>query len=1563
MLARLKRLWIAIAAVGMLAAASASLAQRFVLQQIQPNFQVNTNPNPGAEDLNTVYVRDSAIAMEQLSLARRLERASEWAKAADVYQEILEKYPDRVVPAAEDPQTHIVLRYTSVTQTVRDSLCKWPIEGLSVYRGRFETPAAALLQSAGDDGLNKLHEVMWRYFPTESAKAAGIRLMDIYFEQGDFAAAAEIGKQLLDGHPDLSAERPMVLYRTALASKLIGQPDQAAARLDELRRQFPQATGSIRGQDVLLADSLAKEFATAAITGGQTGDSWVTVGGDDTRGKISISIVKPGARLYAIPLMKYNWEQAPAANRPQLQGADDDQRKKGAGLGIMPVVDKGELFFQDNTRIFAMDLDGGVPLPAWLDTYPSENGAYKAPGDSPPQPLGKQLCISVNDKYVVAVMGLSDPLSSAQGPPNPESRLVCLDRKTGKDRWTFTPQDFPDAQAALHELHMGGAPLMVGDNVYVMVHGTRGQFEDCYVACFSLASGQFRWATFIANSSTEGAFGQMGYDPTYFSDAVSHIAYAGGRLFIVSNIGAIASLDAYSGTIAWLSIYRTDNQMSAARFNNPMIPGGAVIVQPNNLFSAAMPWIYNPAIVQGGQVFALPSDGRSLFIYDTDTGNLIKQIPLADSNLLETRDSSDSYVPDVPTTLLAVRGDMVYLAGARQVWQIPWKEVDADKSPDAIDGYWRSADSSDPASQVHGRAFVTADAVYLPTQSSLKRIGLATGSIQSSYPKNGWEEGKEGPGNIIVTQDHVIVAGDAQVAVYTDIALARAKLDRDIAAAPADADVRLHYAEVMFAGAQPDIAETRLREAFELLGGIQSPRPGSSRDRAFEDALSFARRSAQKNENPAQTDRFFDLAQSAANSPSEQVKYRLARADFDWTRPTRDAAAAIALYQEILCNADFRAIPMPDPITSNASTAGDIADAAVSKIKQTPDGQLAYEKYETLAAQKLADAKAASDPDQLLEVARAFPDARITEQVMMTAAGMYENRGNSKMATQVLRQILRMHQSETPVDVLEALARNYLRMPGHLDVAVGGMQRAAAISPDQMLIQPMTLPSGAVLENVSLGSACEYLMRYEAEISLESLPDLRLPTHEQARAYRAQMGQWASPFQSPAASAKIDGVDAMIAPLEDFTRKDRIIAWSGANGLAVYGIGGATPLFTSAGISSAPSGAAWLAGGLLIWTDETMSLLDANTGAQKWAVDFSKLPRITAAGDNDDNQQANGPDGILQVVPTSERVIATTTAGRLLAIDLRQGHILWQMRSGNSSTTMVASDDFAVIRYADGQAVNLEAYNAATGDPVGKKSFGIDTGNVPINLALAADGTLVYTLPAQICIQDLFQANLTPQGMDPQHMTDVPQNQVPIFQGSGQPEPDQLLIHSGRIFAVASSGKEVRIYPLEGGDLWVYHSRGGSTTSGVFATDSTSPAVHLKISGNYLFCFSPRNLIAYRVDPPTEHWESYFDPTKATNYQQVIFGRDYLSLIDRPSQPLSESNRAGNKVTLSFFNRAVKGLGPDKEGGLLVFTVDVPVLENNIAIQAIDGGIAVFTGHSIQRLMGARDSLPGAPPI
>ena len=191
-----------------------------------------------------------------------------------------------------------------------------------------------------------------------------------------------------------------------------GRADDAKRRLEEFGGSFRRRRDRFAGRTFCWPIRWRRNWRGANIVRVETGDSWLTVGGDESRGRICTSTVKPGARLYAIPLMRFNWNQIPDnSNRQQMQNSDDEQRKRGAGLGILPVVDKGEMFFQDNTRIYAMDLDGGVPLPAWVDTYPMQNGAYKAPGNPPPSPLGKQLCVSVNDKYVVAVMGLSDPLA------------------------------------------------------------------------------------------------------------------------------------------------------------------------------------------------------------------------------------------------------------------------------------------------------------------------------------------------------------------------------------------------------------------------------------------------------------------------------------------------------------------------------------------------------------------------------------------------------------------------------------------------------------------------------------------------------------------------------------------------------------------------------------------------------------------------------------------------------------------------------------------------------------------------------------------------------------------------------------------------------------------------------------------------------------------------------------------------------------------------------------------------------------------------------------------------
>src|SRR5688572_3032099 len=56
----------------------------------------------GKDSNEGVYVRDSAAALEKLALAQRMERLKEWDKAADILQEVMEKYPDRVVQSAVD---------------------------------------------------------------------------------------------------------------------------------------------------------------------------------------------------------------------------------------------------------------------------------------------------------------------------------------------------------------------------------------------------------------------------------------------------------------------------------------------------------------------------------------------------------------------------------------------------------------------------------------------------------------------------------------------------------------------------------------------------------------------------------------------------------------------------------------------------------------------------------------------------------------------------------------------------------------------------------------------------------------------------------------------------------------------------------------------------------------------------------------------------------------------------------------------------------------------------------------------------------------------------------------------------------------------------------------------------------------------------------------------------------------------------------------------------------------------------------------------------------------------
>src|SRR5690606_31339319 len=128
------------------------------------------------------------------------------------------------------------------------------------------------------------------------------------------------------------------------------------------------------------------------------------------------------------------------------------------------------------------------------------------------------------------------------------------------------------------------------------------------------------------------------------------------------------------------------------------------------------------------------------------------------------------------------------------------------------------------------------------------------------------------------------------------------------AASPEDPQIRLRYAEAMFVAGREDIALTKLDEAVTLLGGLNAMRSGPARQRLFYTALRYAEqmaaRSGEFSTNLAH--QLYDRAAAAADTPSQQVQYRLSRAQFADLQADKSHVAE--LYQQILDDPELRLV-------------------------------------------------------------------------------------------------------------------------------------------------------------------------------------------------------------------------------------------------------------------------------------------------------------------------------------------------------------------------------------------------------------------------------------------------------------------------------------------------------------------------------------------------------------------------------------------------------------------------------------------------------------------------------
>ena len=931
----------------------------------------------------------------------------------------------------------------------------------------------------------------------------------------------------------------------------------------------------------------------------------------------------------------------------------------------------------------------------------------------------------------------------------------------------------------------------------------------------------------------------------------------------------------------------------------------------------------------------LPVDGKFLMVYDAANGTEAKRVRL--SHL----DGAD--------TILAVFGDRLIATSENRVVCLNWKAYDLEKfNHDMF--FWMGPELRYP---IRGRGFVTQDSVFVPAGDRLFRYDMKSGRAIEAYPDYSrmWEKGSEGPGNVVVTSDHVVIAGDQRVDVYTDLGAARRKLDAEVAAAPRDPQPRLRYAGLLFAAGDPGGSLSKLDEAIELIGGRAGMVPGAARDQVFNDSLTFAEKLASGSVGAAaeatkeRVLQMFDRAAAAASTPAQQVRFRLSRAEF--AEKERDAATAAKLYQEMLADAALRAEPLTDDSTGTPTHAAAVAEKAIaSLIRQA--GASVYEPYQKAAADALEQAQKTNDPSTLLAVAQVYPNASVAPKAMLAAADAYESAGDARGAVHVLRPMyFKYPDSAEKARIIEAMARNYLALPNRVDTAAARLAQGSNVGGEGggKLTRAMKLPDGKVLpEGTTFAAALEEVRKYSGREVAKTLPDFGLPQPPKGPTKedrQRRIALWKT-FEAQQPLTLASDVTALVLPAREFSRPDRVVAWSAGRGVSVYQPGKKEPVSTSDAVGERPDRVAWLGDDVLVWGDTRLVLLPGAGGtvAPKWTLDIKTLATLEVTRLGADGPGAGGgiavngpmgnaafiaPGGGIQVVvrnnqqfiirngvwqplapppvaqrpaagleeqitevhPVGDRVLVATSTGRLLSADLAAGKIAWQSRlSDRPLDRVVSTEDFTVVKASDDVTVRLIALDTFTGQPLGApKPFSPQMGLVPMNLALSPDGTLVYTLPDRLVLKDLYKWG------DASGERSIPgAAQQPPYTGAVRPE--QLLVSEGRILALADGGpqiglspdKYVRLHSLETGlalPLRYKTGKGDEEVDRVLTTFNKNWDVSLRVIGSHLYIVGGRAVVSYNLDRPSETWSTK-DTLPMGNIRDAFIGQNFLAVLEQP---------------------------------------------------------------------------------
>jgi tetratricopeptide (TPR) repeat protein len=641
--------------------------------------------------------------------------------------------------------------YRPVRRLCHELLATMPTAGLQRYRAFHEYEAEQMLQKATLDGdLPGLEQVGNRYFITLAAGKAMLASADLLMHQGRYRAAVQVLRDLLEIYPAenrrlLAVEDVWLQFKIALAMRLAGELGAAHDAAVELAQKYPQATLRIMGE--LQA---AKDLPASPLFAGGGGDV-DTGSGRRASGPAWLAEVDA-----LVPLWQFRYaEPQPYRSTPNreqqngiMMGPDGGvtrnvappANKHGTGTSLA-FLGEGEV----RPNVLFLDhfcLRRGDPFTGLITNAGSGPAEMRAPRDGQPRSRVPSLDWGMlrpveDDARYFTVTGYSGTSASEV---LKSTDLIAWNKRDLSQAWSS--REWLEGDNGLRDVTFLAAPTVFGERVLVPVKRKDGYYS---LQCLDRQTGKPLWCTRL----------HAGGSQFYRAPGVP-ARVQGGIAYVLTNAGALAAIDAFSGNLKWIRRYerrdplRPSKVASKAQSRDPRM----MMMQQQMVFMEEDLPAYLPSdlVLAEGCVLFAPCDGEMLLCLDGASGEPVWMIDGSSKYQLHKQlqyllGANSRYV-------FAVSEDALVCIGLRsgvRLWHAPLPNADKER--------WR------------GRGYVTEDFVLMPGNRELLVMPTAGGSWRRvALP--GLGVGKEplsGPCNLFLSGPWLGVCYAGGLEVYSAV--------------------------------------------------------------------------------------------------------------------------------------------------------------------------------------------------------------------------------------------------------------------------------------------------------------------------------------------------------------------------------------------------------------------------------------------------------------------------------------------------------------------------------------------------------------------------------------------------------------------------------------------------------------------------------------------------------------------------------------------------------------------------------------------------------------------------